>query len=160
MAKKSLELKTDVSFHTAEPCQALSYIIVQFQISKRSLPHLFAPEISLLRPLTALTIAPLPLHWILDCLYCHSLVSKFCLLHETGGFLGVGALHPAPDTRTRWHDTWSEHSEVYVLGEFLRHYVPILFNILLFKFHYFLFLDSTPHFCLFFSFSSYIYEEP
>lgn len=71
-------------------------------------------------------------------------MSKFCFLHETGAFPGVGALHPAPDTRVRWHDTWSEHSEVYALGEFLRHHVPVLFNILLFKFHSFLFLDSPP----------------
>lgn len=72
MTKKFLESKKDVIFHTAEPCQTLSYIMAQFQISNESLLHLLPPEISLLRPLTALSIAPLPPHWILDCLHRYS----------------------------------------------------------------------------------------
>lgn len=38
MAKKSLELKTDVRFHAAESCQAVGHIMVQFQSSERGLP--------------------------------------------------------------------------------------------------------------------------
>lgn len=72
MAKKSLELKTDVGFHVAESCQALGQILVSFQISNRSLPGLLAPK-PLLCPPTALAVTPSLLHWVLGASIHHSL---------------------------------------------------------------------------------------